>query len=96
MGRGRAGPAGVLADPRWPMALAGYEFRLILRRGEGLLVTFVIPAGVLLVFSAFEMSGGTASGDPVDRLLPGSISLAIIAASWCRWPSPPASSASTA
>lgn len=77
--------AGVPARPsswlRMTLALAAYELRLVLRRGEGLLITFVIPAGVLVVFSSFDTSGGTASGDPVDRLLPGSVSLAIIAAS---------------
>jgi ABC-2 type transport system permease protein len=77
--------AGVPARPsswwRMTLALAAYEFRLVLRRGEGLLITFVIPAGVLLVFSSFDTSGGSGSGDPVDRLLPGSVSLAIIAAS---------------
>jgi ABC-2 type transport system permease protein len=77
--------AGVPAKPsswlRMAVALAAYEFRLVLRRGEGLLVTFVIPAGVLLVFSSFDTSGGGAAGRPVDRLLPGSVSLAIIAAS---------------
>ncbi|MEW6223402.1 MAG: ABC transporter permease [Chloroflexota bacterium] len=62
------------------LALAGYELRLVLRRGEGLLITFVIPAGVLLVFSAFDTGGGTSTGRPVDRLLPGSIGLAVIAA----------------
>jgi ABC-2 type transport system permease protein len=62
-------------------ALAMYELRLALRRGEGLLVTFVIPAGVLLVFSAFDTGGGLVAGRPVDRLLPGSIGLAVIAAS---------------
>jgi ABC-2 type transport system permease protein len=64
------------------LALAAYEFRLVLRRGEGLLITFVIPAGVLLIFSSFDTSGGSGSGEPaVNRLLPGSVSLAIIAAS---------------
>ena len=63
------------------VALAAYEFRLVLRRGEGLLITFVIPAGVLLIFSAFDTSGGTVAGRPVDRMLPGSASLAVIAAS---------------
>jgi ABC-2 type transport system permease protein len=66
---------------RMALALSLYEFRLVLRRGEGLLITFVIPAGVLLVFSSFDMTGGTSTGPAVDRLLPGSISLAIIAAS---------------
>ena len=62
-------------------ALSANELRLVLRRGEGLLVTFVIPAGVLLVFSSFDTTGGTGAGQPVDRLLPGSISLAVIGAS---------------
>ena len=63
------------------MALTLNELRVAARRGESLLVTFVIPAGVLLVFSAFDMTGGTASGKPVDRMLPASIALAVIAAS---------------
>ncbi len=63
------------------LALLGHELRLVLRRGEGLLITFVIPVGVLLVFSAFDTSGGVVAGRPVDRLLPGSIGLAVIAAS---------------
>ncbi len=63
------------------LALAAHELRLALRRGEGLLITFVIPVGVLLVFSAFDTSGGVVDGPAVNRLLPGSISLAIIAAS---------------
>lgn len=79
---GGGAPAGRASWLRMASALGGHEFRLVLRRGEGLLITFVIPAGVLLVFSAFDTSGGSAVGDPVDRLLPGSISLAIIAASF--------------
>jgi ABC-2 type transport system permease protein len=76
--------AGTPARPsswlRMALALAAYELRLTLRRGEGLLITFVIPVGVLLVFSAFDMSGGTSTGNAVDRMLPGSMALAIIAA----------------
>ncbi len=78
---GAGTPAHRASWPRMAIALSQYEFRLVLRRGEGLLITFVIPAGVLLVFSAFDMTGGTSTGQPVDRLLPGSISLAVIAAS---------------
>ena len=78
---GTGTPAAPASWPRMVLALTGNELRLALRRGESLLVTFVIPAGVLLVFSAFDMSGGTAAGTPVDRMLPGSIALAIIAAS---------------
>jgi ABC-2 type transport system permease protein len=62
-------------------ALARNELRLAARRGESLLITFVIPAGVLLVFSAFDVSGGTAAAGPVERMLPGAMALAIIAAS---------------
>ena len=66
--------------PRMAMALAANELRLAARRGESLLITFVIPAGVLLLFSAFDISGATAAGKPVDRMLPGSMALAVIAA----------------
>jgi ABC-2 type transport system permease protein len=63
------------------IALSGNELRLALRRGEGLLISFVIPVGVLLVFSAFDPAAGSGSGASVDRLLPGSIALAVIGAS---------------
>jgi ABC-2 type transport system permease protein len=63
------------------IALSGNELRLALRRGEGLLISFVIPGGVLLVFSAFDPAGGSGGGASVDRLLPGSIALAVIGAS---------------
>ena len=63
------------------LALTVNELRLAMRRGESLLITFVIPAGVLLVFSMFDLSGGTAAGKPVDRMLPSSMALAVIAAS---------------
>jgi ABC-2 type transport system permease protein len=76
--------AGVPARPaprsRMALALAIHELKLALRRGESLLVTFVIPVGVLLVFSSFGMDGSSAGPTGVQRLLPGSISLAIIAA----------------
>ena len=73
----RATPASWLA---MAAALALNELRLAIRRGESLLITFVIPAGVLLVFSAFDVSGAS-SGKPVDRMLPSSMALAVIAAS---------------
>ena len=78
---GRRAPAVPASWLQMAMALAATELRLTPRRGESLLVTFVIPAGVLLVFSAFDTSGGTGAGQPVDRMLPGSIALAIIASS---------------
>lgn len=77
---GAGTPAHRASWTRMALALSVYELRMVLRRGEGLLITFVIPAGVLLVFSSFDMAGGTSTGPAVDRLLPGSISLAVIAA----------------
>ena len=79
---GAGTPARAASWPAMALALAGNELRLALRRGEGLLITFVIPVGVLLVFSALDL-GATTGGEPaVDRLLPGSISLAVIAAAF--------------
>ncbi|HEX5589639.1 MAG TPA: ABC transporter permease [Candidatus Limnocylindrales bacterium] len=59
-------------------ALAGYELRLTARRGENLLVTIVIPAGVLLFFGTIGVVPGI-DGRPVDFLLPGTLALAVIA-----------------
>jgi len=59
-------------------ALARYELRLTLRRGENLLVTIVIPTAVLLFFATAGIVPGLA-GRPVDFLLPGALALAIIA-----------------
>jgi ABC-2 type transport system permease protein len=65
---------------RATLALAAMELRLTLRRGENLLVTIVIPAVVLLFFASVGVLQPVA-GRPVDFLLPGSISLAVIATS---------------
>lgn len=59
-------------------ALAGYELRLTARRGENILVTIVIPAGVLLFFGTIGVVPGI-EGRPVDFLLPGTLALAVIA-----------------
>lgn len=81
---GRLLGTGTPARPApWPlmaMALASNELRLAARRGESLLITFVIPAGVLLLFSAFDVGGSASAGTPVDRMLPGAMALAVIAA----------------
>ncbi len=76
---GAGAPARPAPWPAMAAALALNELRLALRRGEGLLITFVIPVGVLLVFSALDTGGATPA---VDRLLPGSIALAVIAAAF--------------
>jgi ABC-2 type transport system permease protein len=66
------------AAPVWrsTVAQAAMELRLTWRRGENVLVTIVLPAVVLLFFSAVPM-GGDEGG--VSRLLPATISLALIA-----------------
>jgi ABC-2 type transport system permease protein len=67
---------------RWSRAtalLAANELRQTLGRGENLLVTMIIPPAVLAFFATTGMVPGVA-GRPVDFLVPGTISLAIIAA----------------
>jgi ABC-2 type transport system permease protein len=61
-------------------AMTAMEVRLVLRRGENLFATIVIPTLVLVLFSSVAVIdfGGAR---PVDFLLPGSIALAIIATS---------------
>ena len=63
------------------LALTRHEVRMGLRRGEALLITYVIPVGVLLTFSAFGPIGVTTTR-PVDQVLPGAICLAVIAAAF--------------
>jgi ABC-2 type transport system permease protein len=82
---GRVLGAGTPARPAaWPAmvaALTTQELRLAARRGENLLAQFVIPAGALVVLSALDLGGGSPPGGrPVDRALPASIALAVIAA----------------
>lgn len=67
-----AGPAAASFGAR-VAALLGHEVRLALRRGESLLVTFVIPPAALLG------AGALGAGD-AGRLLPGAITLAVAAA----------------
>ncbi len=62
-------------------ALVAMELRLSARRGEGLLVTLVIPAAVLVFFAGSGLlpAGIGGAGGPVHWLLPGAIALAVIA-----------------
>ena len=59
-------------------AMTAVELRLVLRRGENLFATLVIPTIVLVLFSSVSIVP-TGSTRPVDFLLPGSIALGIIA-----------------
>jgi ABC-2 type transport system permease protein len=60
--------------------MTAMELRLVLRRGENLFATIVIPTLVLVLFSSVAILP-TDGGRPVNFLLPGSVSLAIIATS---------------
>jgi ABC-2 type transport system permease protein len=61
-------------------AMTAVELRLVVRRGENLFATIVIPTIVLVLFSAVSILP-TGTARPVDFLLPGSIALGIIATS---------------
>jgi ABC-2 type transport system permease protein len=54
------------------------ETMLTLRRGESLLVTLAIPLGVLVFFTKVD-AVSTTLRDPVDFLVPGVLSLAVMA-----------------
>ncbi|HVL82161.1 MAG TPA: ABC transporter permease [Actinomycetota bacterium] len=57
--------------------MARTELVLALRRGEGLLVTMVIPLGILVFFATLDILPAL-GGKPVDFLAPGVIALAVI------------------
>lgn len=64
--------------PRMIAAQAALETRLLLRNGEQLLLTIVIPAVLLVLFSVVDVID-TGSGDPVEFLTPGVMALAVMA-----------------
>jgi ABC-2 type transport system permease protein len=53
------------------------EMLLTVRRGESLLVTLVIPLGILVFFSSID-AVNTSYKDPVDFLVPGVLALAVM------------------
>ncbi|HXU85969.1 MAG TPA: ABC transporter permease [Verrucomicrobiae bacterium] len=61
-------------------AMTAMELRLVLRRGENLFATIVIPTIVLVLFSSVSILP-TGAARPVDFLLPGAIALGIVATS---------------
>lgn len=61
-------------------AMTAMEVRLVLRRGENLFATIVIPTLVLVLFSSISILP-TGAGRAVDFLLPGAIALGIVATS---------------
>jgi ABC-2 type transport system permease protein len=60
--------------------MTAMELRLVLRRGENLFATIVIPTIVLVLFSSISIVP-TGAGRAVDFLLPGAIALGIVATS---------------
>ncbi|WP_129839070.1 ABC transporter permease [Streptomyces sp. RFCAC02] len=71
---------GAAPVPRMITAQAALETRMLLRNGEQLLLTAVIPTLLLVLFSAVEivdLPGGD-DGDRVDFLAPGILALAVL------------------
>jgi len=69
----------------WPSmvrAQTEMELRLISRRGENLLVTIVIPVGLLLFFGGTSIALPGVTGSQVDFLVPGIVALAVISTSF--------------
>jgi ABC-2 type transport system permease protein len=69
---------GAASLPQMVRAQAGLELRMILRNGEQLLLTVVIPVLVLTVFSAIEVMDLGSREERVDFLAPGVFALAVI------------------
>lgn len=65
---------------RMTLAQAVMELRLTIRRGENLLVTFLIPIALLVFFSTVPALAPT-SGRAIDFVLPGIIALTVISTS---------------
>lgn len=63
--------------PRMIAAQAALETRMLLRNGEQLLLTVVIPTLLLVLFSAVDIID-TGAGEPVDFLTPGILALAVM------------------
>ncbi|WKX69715.1 ABC transporter permease [Streptomyces sp. XD-27] len=63
--------------PRMIRAQAALETRMLLRNGEQLLLTVVIPALVLVLFSTVDVID-TGDGEAVDFLAPGVLALAVL------------------
>ena len=63
-------------------AQTGLEVRMVLRNGEQLLLTVVIPVLVLVVFSSIEVMDLGTRAARVDFLVPGVLALAVMSTSF--------------
>ncbi|GAA1216837.1 ABC transporter permease [Kitasatospora nipponensis] len=63
---------------RMLLAQTAFETRMLLRNGEQLLLTVVIPTVLLVLFSAVDVVAVTGPGRRVDFLAPGLLALAVM------------------
>ncbi|WP_377268912.1 ABC transporter permease [Peterkaempfera sp. SMS 1(5)a] len=63
---------------RMLLAQTGLETRMLLRNGEQLLLTVVIPTVLLVLFSAVDVVDTAGPGKRVDFLAPGLLALAVL------------------
>jgi ABC-2 type transport system permease protein len=73
---------GAASMPRMVLTQAGLELRMMLRNGEQLLLTIVIPLLVLGVLTGIETMNLGDRGERVDFLTPGVLALAVISTSF--------------
>jgi ABC-2 type transport system permease protein len=64
--------------PRMLRAQAGLETRMVLRNGEQLLLTVVVPVLVLLAFGSVEVVDLGSRSERLDFLVPGVLALAVL------------------
>lgn len=64
--------------PRMLAAQAGLEVRMVLRNGEQLLLTVVIPVLLLVVFGSIEVMDLGSRGERLGFLVPGVLALAVM------------------
>jgi ABC-2 type transport system permease protein len=69
---------GAAPTGRMLLAQTALETRMLLRNGEQLLLTVVIPTVLLVLFSAVDIVSTTGPGKRVDFLAPGLLALAVM------------------
>jgi ABC-2 type transport system permease protein len=79
--RSAAQVAGAAPPTRAWLAQTRIELLLTLRRGESVLLTFLIPVALLGFFATVDVLP-TGTEDPIDFLLPGVLALAILSTSF--------------
>jgi ABC-2 type transport system permease protein len=75
---GEPSPGGAAPLSRAILAQTRAELTMTLRRGETLLITVIVPALLLLFFASLGIVPTSGGQKPIDILLPGILSLAVI------------------